>query len=189
MIGCSKASGAFALDFSNPRHNARKPAIELAPPTSTPNSVRRITGEVASASSFSALSPGGAAATTAGSGSATAGLAASPDSISVPAAGSGGAIMDLDSTSGVAGIAPGLVVTLATDDVLAGRCSALAVAVAFSGGAAGLVATGATSGAGAGGSLCVEAGDGAAAGGAAAFCRAIAPVTESRPCSSMVTRV
>src|SRR6185437_1878621 len=40
MIGCSAASGAFDRDLSRPRHSARKPPTELAPPTSTPNSVR-----------------------------------------------------------------------------------------------------------------------------------------------------
>ena len=38
MIGRSAASWEF--DFSRPRHSARKPPIELALPTSTPNSVR-----------------------------------------------------------------------------------------------------------------------------------------------------
>ena len=40
MIGRSAASGAFDRDFSSPRHSARRPSSELAPPTSTPNSVR-----------------------------------------------------------------------------------------------------------------------------------------------------
>src|SRR6202012_1180027 len=40
MIGCSAASGAFERDFNRPRHSARKPPTELAPPTSTANSVR-----------------------------------------------------------------------------------------------------------------------------------------------------
>ena len=40
MIGCSAASGALDRDLSRPRHSARKPPTELAPPTSTPNSVR-----------------------------------------------------------------------------------------------------------------------------------------------------
>ena len=40
MIGRNAASGAFDFDFNSPRHSARRPATELAPPTSTPNSVR-----------------------------------------------------------------------------------------------------------------------------------------------------
>jgi len=40
MIGRKSASGAFDLDLSSPRQSARKPGIEFAPPTSTPNSVR-----------------------------------------------------------------------------------------------------------------------------------------------------
>ena len=40
MIGRNAASAAFDLDLSSPRHSARKPPTEFAPPTSTPNSVR-----------------------------------------------------------------------------------------------------------------------------------------------------
>ena len=40
MIGRNVVSAAFDLDFRSPRHSARKPGSELAPPTSTPNSVR-----------------------------------------------------------------------------------------------------------------------------------------------------
>ena len=40
MIGRNVVSAAFDLDFRRPRHSARRPATEFAPPTSTPNSVR-----------------------------------------------------------------------------------------------------------------------------------------------------
>ena len=121
-------------------------------------------------------------------------LAGFSGSISFVAAGSGGAIIDCAATSGVAGVAEDF---LATDETVKGPGSA---AVASTGGLsvvlAAAVATGATTGAG--GAFCA-AGDGSAvaAGGAAAacgedaaaaLCRAIAPVTESRPCSSTVTR-
>ena len=39
MIGCNAANGAFDRDLSRPRHSARKPPTEFAPPTSTANSV------------------------------------------------------------------------------------------------------------------------------------------------------
>src|SRR6266496_837653 len=108
MIGRSSASGALARDLSSPRHSARKPAIELALPTSTPNSVRWIFGSGTSAASCSASSADGAAATTSGIGAAEMTLMGLSGSISLLAAGSGGAIIDFDSTSGVAGVTAGL---------------------------------------------------------------------------------
>src|ERR1700735_957817 len=67
MIGRNAASGAFALDLRSPRHSARNPPTELAPPTSTPNSVRWTLDidSVASGPS-SAATAGGAEATASG---------------------------------------------------------------------------------------------------------------------------
>ena len=71
MIGRKVVSAAFDLDFRRPRHSARKPPTEFAPPTSTPNSVRW-TGSLGRdfAASCSASSVGGADATTSGIGAA-----------------------------------------------------------------------------------------------------------------------
>src|ERR1700681_1559761 len=103
MIGRSVVNAAFDLDLRSPRHSARKPLSELAPPTSTPNSVRCTARlDAAGDASASASSPDGADATTSGSGGAT-----GSGSISFPAAKSGGAMIDFDAMSGVAGIAAG----------------------------------------------------------------------------------
>jgi hypothetical protein len=40
MIGRNVVRAAFDFDLRSPRHSARKPLTEFAPPTSTPNSVR-----------------------------------------------------------------------------------------------------------------------------------------------------
>ena len=118
MIGRNAASAAFDFDFRSPRHSARKPPTEFAPPTSTPNSVRwtasLVSDPVAAGASSAA---GGAEATTSG----VAGrwrprvriwlglasvlasiLGGALDSISFPAAGSGGAIIDFEAINGQA---------------------------------------------------------------------------------------
>ena len=120
-IGCSAASGAFDFDFNSPRHSARKPGSEFAPPTSTPNSVRWTgrSGTFASASS-SALAEatifGDAATVGIGSADTVFFAFAAPGSgfldasgslffeasgsISFPAAASGGAMIDFAGISG-----------------------------------------------------------------------------------------
>src|SRR5260370_101264 len=103
MIGRSVPNGAVDFDLRSPRHSARRPLSELAPPTSTPNSVRC----TACDSSLSALSPGGADATTSGLGGVT-----GSSSISFPAAESGGAMIDFGAMSGVAGVAAGKLIEL-----------------------------------------------------------------------------
>jgi hypothetical protein len=104
MIGCKVNSGPFDRDFNNPRHSARSPATELALPTSTPNWVLWTAAFGALVSSASASLVG--AGVTSGIGLAVTVLAGLlGGSISVPAAGSGGAIIDLDATSGEAGVA------------------------------------------------------------------------------------
>src|SRR5256885_5233766 len=161
MIGRNSASGALARDLSSPRHSARKPAIELALPTSTPNSVRWIFGSGTSATSCSASSADGDFATTSGIGAAEMTLMGLSGSISLLAAGSGGAIIDFDSTSGVAGVTAGLLpasllepllfgaslfsaslfsASLAMLETFAGAGSAVVEAGAFSADAAGVVA-------------------------------------------------
>src|SRR6185437_5285395 len=77
MIGCSAASGAFDRDLSRPRHSARKPPTELAPPTSTPNSVRL------TASWDEACGVVGAAAVFSGAGLSAAGFSLAAFSIAV----------------------------------------------------------------------------------------------------------
>src|SRR5712692_10372492 len=199
MIGRKVASGAFDFDLRRPRHSARKPPSELALPTSTPNSVRwtAILDDACDASgSASSLDPD---ATTSGIGAEVTARAGASGRISFPAAMSGGAMIDFDATSGVAGVGAGGVEAVApADEALAGPCSRTVVsATGFSAGATGVVATGAnTAAAGAADDAEVGAEAGAAtAGGAGAatvavagFCRAIAPVTESSPCSRTVTR-
>src|SRR5882757_5474447 len=111
MIGRNVVSGAFDVDLSSPRHSARSPPTEFAPPTSTANSVRCTASLDAAAwdPSGSASSAGEVAATTSGIGAAVmvfAGFSGS-GSLSFAAAGSGGAIIDLDGISGVAGVAAG----------------------------------------------------------------------------------
>ena len=124
MIGRNVASAALDLDFSSPRHSARKPLTELAPPTSTPNSVRCTAslGAVAAAVSASVLSEGEAAATTSGIGDAVnifsglsglsgfAAFSGLSGSISFEAAASGGPIIDFSATSGAAGVMAGVAV-------------------------------------------------------------------------------
>src|SRR5712675_670681 len=102
MIGRSAANDAVDFDLRSPRHSARRPLNELAPPTSTPNSVRCTAGwEPASCdASASALSPDAAEAAGPGLGGGSA-----SGSISFPAAESGGAMIDFDAISGAAGIA------------------------------------------------------------------------------------
>ena len=87
MIGRNAANGAFALDFRSPRHSARNPPTEFAPPTSTPNSVRW-TASLGSESVVSgpSLVAGGAEATTSAVGGVLAVLGGVPDSINFPAA-------------------------------------------------------------------------------------------------------
>src|SRR5258705_1850974 len=141
MIGRSVANDAVDFDLRSPRHSARRPLSELAPPTSTPNSVRCTAGWGAAAcdASGSGLSPDGADATTSDLG----GLTGS-GSISFPAAESGGAIIDFDAMSGVA--AGAFEAACTADEAAAGACSGSAVR-GFSAVAATLVATGDAAGA------------------------------------------
>src|SRR5256886_8224762 len=125
MIGRSVASDAVDFDLRSPRPSARSPLSELAPPTSTPNSVRCTAswGAGACDASDSGLSPDGAYATTSGLGGVT-----GSGSISFPAPESGGAMIDFDAMSGVAGVAAGaFVVPDTADEAAAGACSGSAV--------------------------------------------------------------
>src|SRR5882757_16604 len=98
MIGRSVVSAAFDFDLRSPRHSARKPPTEFAPPTSTPNSVRW-TASLGGASG-SAPSAGATDATTSGIGAAVTVLAGASGSISLAAGVSGGASIDFDAISG-----------------------------------------------------------------------------------------
>ena len=153
MIGRNAASGAFALDLRSPRHNARKPPTELAPPTSTPNSVRWTFDGASAASGSSLAAAGGAEATTSGLDAGDAGAVAATVVLggglgsSFAAAGSGGPIIDFEAING-AGLdaAGGFVVAIDKDDTVAGAgsgtvavtggFSVVAAMAGFSGGAA-----------------------------------------------------
>ena len=216
MMGCNAANGALDRDLSRPRHSARKPPSEFAPPTSTANSVfcTSTLGGVdgaASAFSVSGFSLAGTAATTVRAGVGVAAAMAPNSGVAgFPAEASGGAGSDLEAVDGTTGACRGhgFARQFPVRPTSARWASAAAEwhpqpafpqvfpVVAFtvvtgatkgsagSGGAAGaLVATAAGVGGGAG---AATGGDGAAA--TADFCRVIAPVTESSPCSSTVTR-
>ena len=120
MIGRNVVSAAFDLDLRSPRHSARKPGSEFAPPTSIPNSVRWTANlGAADAESDSAASSAGEveATITSGMGSAVMVFGGALGSINFPAAGSGGPIMDFAATSGVGGVTAGPVDTTgALDD-------------------------------------------------------------------------
>ncbi len=102
MIGRNVVNAAFDLDFRSPRHSARKPPSEFAPPTSTPNSVRWTAslGAAAWDASDSVSSAGGVDATTSGIGAAMTAFAGFSGSINFPAAASGGANIDFAVISG-----------------------------------------------------------------------------------------
>src|SRR6185437_536338 len=100
MIGCNSASAALLLwVLSRPRHSARKPPIELAPPSSTANSVRWIV-------EFSASLPASASSSGFSSsfGDAAAAFASS--------AGVGGAVTGTGAGAALAVFAVSLVVSL-----------------------------------------------------------------------------
>src|SRR5690242_2048571 len=105
MIGRTAVSGPFDLHFRSPRQRARKPAIEFAPPTSTPNSVRctASAGAVAAASCSFRSSLGDDDATTSGSGAAVMTFGGAGSTI-FGAAGSGGASTDFETSELTAGI-------------------------------------------------------------------------------------
>src|SRR6266481_2322576 len=179
MIGRIVASYAVYFDLRRPRHSARRPLSELAPPTSTPNSVRWTACWAAAACDAfgSGVFPGAADATASGLGGVT-----GSGSVNFPAAESGGAMIDFDAIRGVEGVAAGaFAVPCAGDEAPASACSGSAVR-GFSGLGA-TVATGDAAGAGADAGLCcagrISAVRGAVAAAGAEFCRAIAPVTES----------
>src|ERR1700704_2635271 len=140
MIGRNAASAVFDL---RPRHSARRPPSELAPPTSTPNSVRwtATLDDAAQGGSRSASSADAAGATTSGIG----------DAVTAFAAASGGAGIDFEAISGIAvGVAGEFGVPCATEGTAAGpEFRAVAVSTAgFSAGVAGAAAaTGDTTGA------------------------------------------
>src|SRR5437763_3133611 len=197
IIGRSVVNAAFDLDFRSPSHRARNPGSEFAPPTSTPNSVRWMAslGAVTADASGSTFSTAGAEATMSGLGVADTVFAALSDSINFAAAPSGGAMIDLAATSGADGTGAAILDVFCAADETARACSGAAVSVAaFSGVFATAAATGDKPGAGVGfnpaagcGSVIAITGTGCDA-GAARLCLAIAPVTESRPCSNTVTR-
>jgi hypothetical protein len=147
-------------DFRSPRQSARKPGIELAPPTSTPNSVREATSSGAAADEADSGSSDAFGATEATSGvDADGGIFGSEGgSSNFPAAGSGGAMIDFDATSepdGWAALACGSIADFADEpgsDVtaVAACLSCLAVVAAFSATAGAVVATAAAIGAGVG---------------------------------------
>src|ERR1700716_1184806 len=195
MIGRNAASGAFDFDLRRPRHSARRPPSELALPTSTPNSVR---WTATLGGSRSARSADGADATTSGIGDAVIALIGVSDGINFPAGASGGASIDFEAISGVAGVTAGGFCgacawgVCATGETAAGLESFAGAASAggFSAGFAGAATTGDTTGAGAG--FCDAGCGGSGVAGAvvpacghagAEFCRAIAPVAVSSPCS------
>ena len=199
IIGRSVVNAAFDLDFRSPSHRARNPGSEFAPPTSTPNSVRWMAslGAVTADASGSTFSTAGAEATMSGLGVADTVFAALSGSINFAAAPSGGAMIDLAATSGADGASAAVVDVFCAADETATACSGAAVSTA---GFSGVFAPAATAGdkpeAGAGfnaaagcGSVIAITGTGAGCdAGAARLCLAIAPVTESRPCSNTVTR-
>jgi hypothetical protein len=122
MIGSSFASAEF--DFRRPRHIARKPLTELAPPTSTANSVRWMAGledvvwdESGSVDADVTISAGAKVLAAAFSGSSN-----------FAAAASGGAISDGGAISGGAGEAADMLDAAdVVDDTLAGPWSVAAV--------------------------------------------------------------
>jgi hypothetical protein len=110
MIGRKVVNALFDLDLRSPRHSARKPVSEFAPPTSIPNSVRWTASlGAADAKSDSAASSAGEveATTTSGMGSAVIIFGGALGSINFPAAGSGGPIIDFAATSGAGGVTTG----------------------------------------------------------------------------------
>ncbi len=124
-------------------------------------------------------------------GAAVTALAGASDWINLPAAASGGAMSDFGAISGVAGVAVGAPEAPdPADGTVAGPGSGGPESIlGFSAVFAAVVVTEDTAGAGAG--VCDAVDGSAIAGGAcgeAAVCRAIAPVTESKPCSSTVIR-
>ena len=96
--------------------------MELAPPRSTPNSVRwTAISDVA----FDAAGSGaaGAEAMASGTGAAVMISGGCSGTVSFVAAGSGGAIIDLDGISGVAGVAAGAFASADALEVAGGFCS------------------------------------------------------------------
>src|ERR1700690_1134139 len=163
MIGRSFVKATFERDLRSPRQAARKPGSELAPPTSTPNSVRWTASLDAGAAVSASVSSsaGGIEADTSGTGAAVAFFGGGLGSINFPAAGSGGAIIDFDATSGVVGVAAGTAgafeAACALADAGAGPGSAaMATPGGFSAAAAVVAVTGETTGAGDG--FCAVAG-------------------------------
>src|SRR5947209_6816875 len=154
-------------------------------------------GALAGDASGSMLSAAGADATTSGLGVGNVAFAALSVSSNFAAAPSGGAMMDLAATSGTDGVSAAVIDALCAADETATACSGAGVSIAgFSGVFATAVTTGDKAGAGLGfnaaagcGSVIAITGTGAAGeAGAARLCLAIAPVTESSPCSNTVTR-
>src|SRR5882724_155081 len=110
MIGRNVVNAPFDLDLRSPRHSARKPGSEFAPPISIPNSVRWTTnlGTAGSESDSATSSAGEVEATTnSGMGSAVTVFGGALGSINFPAAGSGGPIIDFAATSGAGGVTAG----------------------------------------------------------------------------------
>ena len=144
MIGRNVANAAFDLDLRSPRHSARKPGSEFAPPTSIPNSVRWTANlGAADAESDSAASSAGEdeATTSSGIDSTVTVFGGGLGSINFPAAGSGGPIMDFAATSGGGSVTAGAIgAACAPDGAWTGTGSAGAAIVGGFSAAGGVVA-------------------------------------------------
>ena len=143
MIGRNVANAAFDLDLRSPRHSARKPGSEFAPPTSIPNSVRWTANlGAADTESDSAASSAGEdeATTSSGIDSTVTVFGGGLGSINFPAAGSGGPIMDFAATSGGSVTAGAIGAACAPDGGGTGTGSAGAAIVGGFSAAGGVVA-------------------------------------------------
>src|SRR6201999_1915730 len=126
MMGRSFVRAALAFDLTSPRQSARKPGIELAPPTSTPNSVRRTvsSGAAETGSGTVSATAFGTTAATSGIGALFTTFGGAAGSISFPAAGSGGPIIDFDAISEPDGCCAGAGCGIESDATAAGPGSA-----------------------------------------------------------------
>src|ERR1700732_1999392 len=126
MIGRNVVSAAFDLDLRSPRHSARKPGSEFAPPTSIPNSVRWTANlGAADAESDSAASSAGAGLGSGGGAAVTGGFSAAGAVVAlvVPTADTAGPGDDFWAAAGISGGA------VACGDVTVEFCRVIAGAV------------------------------------------------------------
>lgn len=143
MIGRNAVRGPFNLHFKSPRQRARKPGIEFAPPTSTPNSVRCTASAGAADSCSFTSSLGDDDATKSGSGAAVMTFAGAGSTI-FGAAGSGGASTDFETSELAAGVRTGALADDAAGEAGPTRGSAPEATIGgFSGVAGALAAAGA----------------------------------------------